>query len=193
VIERATGEIVFRSSEQTDAYEILAELLESAPRPEGIFASSRDVGLCRRKIRELGAAGVSLRQVARVSGVARSRLQELMRGYARRRDRPRRRRMKLDTCERILFVPLDAFASHALVPAEGTWGLLRCLLRAGWRRIAIARALAEQAGWRGGSSPRSLQIRGERVFGRTARAVASIHDKAWRLDHRVRTACECSR
>lgn len=121
--------------------------------------------IVRRHLRVLQSAGIGLRRIAELSGVSYSRLVELRCGLARRRDRPRRRRLKSATAERIFAVAPHA-APGARVPAAETWARITALRAAGWSKARIARALGKQRA--------ALQLGRQTVLQRNAAAVARL-------------------
>jgi hypothetical protein len=132
----------------------------------------------RDHLRWLKSEGVGLHQVASVTGVKRETLRRILRIGRRPSDWCRR-----STADRVLAVGLHDIAGAAEVDAAATWDLLGCLLRAGWPKARVARALGSRA-----ANP-ALQVRRDRVLGRTARAVRELHDRAWIADAAVRLGC----
>lgn len=170
------GEIVHRTKDRDEAFRVRDEFVAAAGiERDDTWAPPwlrRDV--CKH-VEALRAHGVGLRRIATVAGVSRSRIVEIVQRAPGR--------MRVETAEKILGVPLDAAHGQGLVPAAPTWTRLHCLIAAGATRSAIAKAL-------GNVNP-ALQIRRERVYASTARKVAELHEAAWRSSPRVREVCRC--
>lgn len=126
-------------------------------------------GPARDHVRELMAAGVGLKRIAKVSGVSHGAMSKLMYGdYGR--GTPPTRRIRPTTMEKILAVTPAALAGGAKVPAAPTWELLDEMIAAGVPRAQIA----EQLG-----TGRTLQLSRNLVTARNARAAADLH-RRWR-------------
>lgn len=142
---------------------------------EGMWAPPWLVREMRAHLRALAAHGVGLRRISTVSGVSRSRLCEIAGGA---------KRIRPETVEAILGVPLDAARGAGLVPAAPAWRMIGCLLAAGTTKGKIAQAL--------GAKRPALQLNREQILARTARRVAELHDAAWRASPKVRAVCACA-
>jgi hypothetical protein len=188
VRNQVTGETDYRGPSQREAYEIrdaLNALGRAQSDDEPLWADAGLVREVREHLGALAAAGIGLRQVSKASGISRHRLQEIARGTSSRGDRPRRRRLKYATAQRILVVGAAAPAAGALVCARETWRLIEELLAAGLRRYEIAAALGSTA-----KAP-ALQLQKTRVRRTTAAAVRALHDTAYRGSSRLRAVCRC--
>jgi hypothetical protein len=141
------------------------------------FASPTEIRLALAHIEKLRQRGLGLRQIAKVAGVRRQRLMELLNPQRRlRRGRPATRRVRRETIERVLGVRPDQTADRSLVSAHATWRTIESLVAAGVPKARIARAL----GYR---SP-ALQLRRDRITARNARRVTAFAAHYWqqRLD-----------
>jgi hypothetical protein len=136
-------------------------------RPDQVWVPYVPAGAARRHVRELAAAGVGLKQVAKISGLPGGLLSKLVYGDPARRLAPSRR-IRRETYERIMAVRAEDFAGGARLDARPTWDLLEQLLAAGYTRTWIASKLA-------GRPTRALQLSRRSVSGRNARAVAALH------------------
>jgi hypothetical protein len=135
--------------------------------PEPLWAAPGLVTSVRRELRSLAARGVGLRRVAMLLGCSRSRLLELVHDRSYHPNRPRHRRLKFVTAQRILGLgPAGTPAPGAIVPAADTWRRVEVLRTRGLSKAAIARALGKQ-------TP-ALQLGRERVLARNAAAVAAL-------------------
>ena len=131
--------------------------------------------------------GIGPKTISAVSGVSYSVLQRML-GYPS--GGPAITRTRRATAERILAVGFSDAVGAQKVPADPTWELIGCLLRAGWRKYQVAVAVTPSSGARirKGSRP-GLQIRKDLVRASTARAVERVHAEAWHEDARVREVC----
>jgi hypothetical protein len=121
-------------------------------------------GPARDHVRELMAAGVGLKTIAKRSGVPHGTLSKLVYGIP---GRPPSKRVRRQTLERLLTVsPADA-AAGARVDAAATWKLIDEMVAAGAPKSRIAEAL--------GQSGPGLQLGRDTVAARNARAVADLH------------------
>ncbi len=136
-------------------------------RPDQVWVPYVPAGTARRHVRELAAAGVGLKQVAKVSGLPHGLLSKLIYGDPARRLAPSRR-IRRETHGRIMAVRPSDFAGGARLDAGRTWQLLEELLAAGYTRTWIASKLA-------GHPTPALQLSRRSVSGRNARAVAELH------------------
>lgn len=127
-------------------------------------------GKARRHLVELQAAGVGLKTVAKVSGLAHGGLSKLVYGDSST-GRPPSRRIRYRTQDLILAVsPADA-APHAPVPAAATWELIDEMVAAGVPKIRIAEGI--------GQSGPGLQLGRSTILAKNARRVAALH-ASWR-------------
>lgn len=122
----------------------------------------------RKHIAELAAAGVGLKQVAKVSGVSHGSLWKIVYGAP---NRGPSKRVRKATADAVLAVtPRDA-ADGAKVPAGPTWKLIDEMIAAGVPKVRIAEAI--------GQAGPGLQLGRLCVSGRQARAVHGLHTM-WR-------------
>ena len=122
----------------------------------------------RKHIAELAAAGVGLKQVAKVSGVSHGALWKIVYGVP---ERGPSKRVRKATADAILAVtPRDA-ADGAKVPAGPTWTLIDEMIAAGVPKVRIAEAI--------GQTGPGLQLGRLAVSARQARAVHGLHTM-WR-------------
>lgn len=119
----------------------------------------------RRHVAELSAAGVGLKQIAKVSGVAHGTLSKLIYGVPTA-GRPPSRRIRKVTEDAILAVAPAAVADGAVVDAAETWKIIGRLQRRGWTKVAIARAI--------GQTGPGLQLSRRQVQARHARTIAGL-------------------
>lgn len=191
VRNQLTGEIGWKGGpgEQAAAYEVRDSLNAHHARHEAdqdpLWADAAKVREVKRHVRRLQEAGIGLRRIAEQAGVGRTRLVEIVNDASYNKARPKKRRLKFETAERILALfPIDAKpAPAALVPAAETRRLIGELLTAGLTRGAISLALGNQ-------TP-ALQLRYDRVQQRNADAVRALHDTAFRVSSRLRAVCRC--
>ncbi len=125
----------------------------------------------RQHIRWLSEQGVGLKQIAKVSPVSQGALWKLL--YGKRRPDGTRvlsRRIRPETEAAILAVLPDQGADGSRVPAGPVWEIVERLLARGWTKAAIARRVH-------GEDARALQLGGELVTRRNARAVQALLDE----------------
>ena len=135
-------------------------------RPDEIWLPYVPAGPARRHVRQLMAAGVGLKQIAKVSGVPHGSLSKLVYGDPQRNMAPSKR-IRPQTERAILAVTEADAADGAKIAAGPTWALIDQLIAAGYWKAWIAR----QIGQRGPG----LQFGRDEVTARTARAVAALH------------------
>jgi hypothetical protein len=93
---------------------------------------------------------------------------QIKNGRTCRKDRPKHRRLKYLTAERILAIPMSSpVAPGQIISAADTWRLIDEMLATGVTKAAIARAL--------GNKGPGLQVRRDRVLKRTADRIAKFH------------------
>jgi hypothetical protein len=129
------------------------------------FVDARPV---RDHLAYLSANGVGLRQVAKITGIARTNLQAMTEP-----DRPRGVRTHL--AEKILAIRpnIDTVGDRAYLDATGTYRRLQALVALGFS----THYLAQRLGWRQGSM-RVVPSR-PHVQGAFARAVRDLYDELW--------------
>lgn len=143
-------------------------------------------------LNKLIEAGISAKQVARVSGVSLTRVTEIL-DPRRREQRGRNardakgryvRRIRRATGDKLWGVGFDAAAGGARIDATATRQLIGCMRGYGVSGAAIASVLA-------GRRMPALQMRGDRVLAATARRVRDMHDGLWIVWSGFRLACCC--
>ena len=109
-------------------------------RPDQVWAPYVPAGAARRHVRELAAAGVGLKQLAKVSGLPHGLLSKLVYGD-RARGMASSRRIRRETHEAIMAVRPSDFAGGTRLDAGPTWALLerapRGRLHAHLDRLAV--------------------------------------------------------
>lgn len=168
-----TKEIRLRTLDRDEAHALRDRLNRGTP-TDTPWADETTMGELREHLAALRALGVGLRQVARLSGVGRTRLQEISEGVDRVRD---------ETAQAVLSVPLGSHAPKALVPAEETWRLIEEMLAAGATRTRISHAL--------GNKSHGLQLRRDLVTKASADKVREVHDRFFMGSERMRSVCRC--
>jgi hypothetical protein len=180
-----TGEIVFRGEDRDEAY-LERDRLNRRDHVDDWPGKLVDVNPVVRHLCWLQSQGIGPKTVSRLSGVSYSVLQRMLGSPTGRRIY----RTRVRTAERILAVTPRDVVGGQRIPAGPTWGLIECLLSAGWKRwqvaVAVTPSTASQVGH--GQRP-GLQIRRDVVRASTAAKVRQIHDEAWRADPRVRSVC----
>lgn len=119
-----------------------------------------DAAPTRRRVRQLVAAGMSLKRIAKMSGVPHGALSKLVYGDPRRRQRPTRR-IRRETAERIAACPYSV-ADGGMVPAAEARAIVDELVARGWLKKEIGRRIT------GNRTTASLQVfkgpgKGQRV------------------------------
>ena len=127
------------------------------PRPAYIDATET-----REHLRWLKSKHVGTRTISMRTGIARTTIWKIMAGTVTK--------IRPDTADKLLAVGKSTVANGALVDAKDTWRRINDLLRHGWTKSAIDRALGGQG--------RALQIGKKRVRASTARAVEQLHATA---------------
>ncbi len=122
----------------------------------------------RQHVRELMAAGVGLKTIAKRAGISHGALTKLLYGDPKRGLVPSKR-VRPETRDRILAVmPADA-ADGAKIDATRTWRHVETLLGRGWTKAAIARAIGQKGP--------GLQLSRKLVEAGNARKVAALLDQ----------------
>jgi hypothetical protein len=134
-------------------------------RPDQVWAPYIPAGPARRHLADLAAAGVGLKQVAKVSGLGHGVLSKIVYGDAARGMAPSRR-IRQATAERILAVTAADLAGGAKIDANPTWTLIDQLTAAGYTKTWIAQRV--------GRTINTLRRRPQ-VTAATAAAVAELH------------------
>ena len=130
-----------------------------AQRPAYIDATD-----ARIHLQWLSIVGVGKRQVADRTGISISAIDKLRKGKVTK--------CRPETVDKILAVGRSKAADGAYIDAKATWQLIDDLLKHGWTKTAISKALGSTA-----KTP-SLQIGRKRVTAKKARAVKHLHDQA---------------
>ena len=134
--------------------------------PDQVWAPYVPAGPARRHAQQLAAAGLGLKQLARVSGVSHGTLTKLIYGDQVRGAGPSKR-IRQSTADRILAVTAADRAGGSRVAAESTWQLIEELVAAGYTKCWIAAQL--------GRRNSNLTRRGPQVTAATARLVGELH------------------
>lgn len=123
----------------------------------------------RAHLAELAAQGIGIKSVARLSGVSHGALSKLV--YGNSRGRGPSKRIRYSTEQRILAVHagLDSAPGGTRIPAGPSLVVVEELLRRGWTKVAIARAIGQ-----GGSG---LQVGQHVITRRNARALRDLLDR----------------
>jgi hypothetical protein len=130
----------------------------------------------RQHLRDLAAAGMGLKTVSKVGGIAHGTLYPILYGKTSpdpRECRPPRKRISRDIADRILAVR-PVLADGARVDATGTRRRLQALVAIGYTRVWLADQIGVNTGnldvLTGGHSS---------VTAATARAVTDLYDRYW--------------
>jgi len=135
-------------------------------------------GRVRRHLKKLSRLGVGRRAVAAAADVSPTTVGEIR---ASKRDQ-----LRADLARRILAVTTEAAADRAKVPAKTTLELVEKLVRRGYRKSELARALGLKNG--------AIQFRGERVTAKTELAVRRLYKRlAQKPAPGRRAPCVCAR
>lgn len=187
VMHRETHFVAARGRGRDQAL-ALRDWINAAWRPAStLWAASATLAKARRHMLDLQAAGIGLHQVARLAGMSRSHLTEILRGSRRRGGRAHAFRVKRATVDRLLAIRADDLAAAALVPAAETWRIIGEVLASGMTKQALARRLGSTA------KVPALQLRRDFVLRKTAERVARLHDELWASSPALRAVCswEC--
>ena len=122
-------------------------------------------GPARRHVKELMAAGMGPRTIAKASGVSHGAISKLI--YGDYKGRGPSKRIRRETATKLMAVTPSAAADGTKIDATQTWQLLDEMIDAGTPKSQIAKAL-------GAKSP-GLQISRNQVEAGTARDVAVLH------------------
>ena len=131
-------------------------------------------------VRELMAAGMGWKRVARAAGLSESVVYPLLYGRPDRNDGAPRTKARQATVDALLEVPyptLDDIADGALVPAHGTARRLRALHSAGWS----IRAIGERSGVEEQALYKTIEGRQDRLVASNARMVRDAYEAMWNL------------
>lgn len=153
----------------------LSERHRTRQKAYGRYDGLVDAEPVRERIRLLSEHGVGLKQITRLSGVSGGVLTKLVYGAPREDGtrRPPSRRCTPRVRDRIMAVPLDGHADHALVDATGTRRRLQALVAVGWSQCK----LAERLGMARANFGKTMKA--DQVYAETARAVRELYDTLW--------------
>lgn len=127
----------------------------------------------RDRLRELSAAGVGTRRVAKLAGLSRTTVMHITIGL---RGREPARRVERRVAEAIFAVPFE-HAPHAVLDGVGTSRRLRALVAMGWPQARLAAEL-------GITQTTMSMLIGERrrVHAVTAAAARELYDRLWQTE-----------
>ena len=132
-----------------------------------------DVGPCRAHIDDLRAAGIGVDQIAKLAGLSSSHVRGLI--YPSSTGKPPYQRVRRETAERILAVPVEdsSRAANSHVDSTGTRRRLQALIAVGWAQAWLARELHR--------SPANLRrsMTADTVTARTAQLVNDMYERLW--------------
>lgn len=132
-----------------------------------------DAAPSRAHITALRAAGIGVDQIAKLAGLSPSHLRGLI-GYSSN-GKPPFQKVRRDTAERILAVPVDdsSRAANSHVDATGTRRRLQALVANGWTQEWLAREMHR--------SPANLRrsMTSDSVTARTAKLVHEAYERLW--------------
>ena len=123
-----------------------------------------DATEAREHLLWLSSVGVGKRRVAELTGVSLSAIDKLRQGN--------RTKCRPETAAKILAVGRSRASDGAFIDAKKTWRLIDDLLKHGWTKQAIAKAIGSKA-----QRP-ALQLQPNKVTARNARAIEQLHETA---------------
>jgi hypothetical protein len=123
-----------------------------------------DATEAREHLLWLSKVGIGKRRVAELTGISLSAIDKIRQGN-RTKCRPR-------TADKILGVGRSQASDGAFIDAKKTWRLIDDLLKHGWTKQAIAKAIGSKA-----QRP-ALQLQPNKVTARNARAIEQLHETA---------------
>jgi len=123
-----------------------------------------DATEAREHLLWLSSVGVGKRRVAELTGVSLSAIDKLRQGN--------RTKCRPETAAKILAVGRSRTSDGAFIDAKKTWRLIDDLLKHGWTKQAIAKAIGSKA-----QRP-ALQLQPNKVTARNARAIEQLHETA---------------
>jgi transcriptional regulator with XRE-family HTH domain len=131
-----------------------------------------EAGPAREHLRALSAAGIGWKRAAELSGVSTGAVSKLLFGGPG--DRPPSRRIRPETAQKLLAVPLagPSRAPAAVVDATATRRRLQALVARGYSQAALAARLGIQRSNFG-------QAVAGKVTAATERAVSDLYDELW--------------
>jgi AraC-like DNA-binding protein/DNA-binding CsgD family transcriptional regulator len=132
-----------------------------------------DSGPTRAHIEDLRAAGIGVDQIAKLAGLSSSHVRGLI--YPSSTGKPPYQRVRRETAERILAVPVEdsSRAANSHVDATGTRRRLQALIAVGWAQAWLARELHR--------SPANFRrsMTADTVTARTAQLVNEMYERLW--------------
>ena len=132
-----------------------------------------DATQARQHIQLLRDVGIGVDQIAKLAGLSSSHLRGLI--YPSHRGKPPFQKVRPETAERILAVPVDdtSRAANSHVDATGTRRRLQALIAVGWAQAWLARELLR--------SPANLRrsMTSQSVTARTAQLVNDMYERLW--------------
>ena len=128
------------------------------PKPAFIDATE-----AREHLLWLSSVGVGKRRVAELTGVSLSAIDKLRQGN--------RTKCRPQTADKILGVGRSRASDGAFIDAKKTWRLIDDLVKHGWTKQAIAKAIGSKA-----QRP-ALQLQPNQVTARNARAIEQLHER----------------
>lgn len=187
VLNTETGEIARRTFDRDEARfdrDHRNKECRRAAAVEPLWASGPMIGKLRKRIADLQQKGSGINQLARATGISRTRLTEIVNSKRYSRDRPTRVRVKLATVRKILDTCCGV-APGARVSAVETWRMLNEMLATGIPRRQLALLLLPE------SRHPSLQIKKDLVLQTTEARIRAVHDRMWREHPEFRKLCKC--
>jgi transcriptional regulator with XRE-family HTH domain len=150
-----------------------------------------DAGPAREHLHGLSAAGIGWKRVAELSGVSTGAVSKLLFGGPG--DRPPARRIRPETEQKLLAVPLaePSRAAAAVVDATATRRRLQALVACGYSQAALGARLGIQRS-------NFSQAEAGQVTAATERAVSCLYDELWNVPpdegtHRARISASRAR
>jgi len=123
-----------------------------------------DATEAREHLLWLSKVGIGKRRVSELSGISLSAIDKLRQGN--------RTKCRPETAAKILAVGRSRASDGAFIDAKKTWRLIDDLLKHGWTKQAIAKAIGSKA-----QRP-ALQLQPNKVTARNARAIQQLHETA---------------
>lgn len=122
-----------------------------------------DATEAREHLLWLSSVGIGKRRVAELTGVSLSAIDKLRQGN--------RAKCRPETAAKILAVGRSRASDGAFIDAKKTWRLIDDLLKHGWTKQAIAKAIGSKA-----QRP-ALQLQLNKVTAKNARAIEQLHER----------------
>ncbi len=169
IVQHRDGSIRLKTNDRDQARRRCGRLnAQEIAQRDPFWASDDLIAQVRAHLVALNKWGVSLRRIAQICWLSRTRLLELKHCASYNSKRPRKRRLKIRTAQLILAIsPEDiSLAAGERVPADETWRLIEEMLAAGVAKVRIAEAIGQR---------RALQVRRNRVRKSTADRIAEFY------------------